>query len=438
MTNKTRVFMIDDSMFVLSMIEGMLEGTEFAVVGTATTGKKGITQCNDLKPDIVLLDIVLPDRLGSDIITDLVKMDPRPSVIMVSSLGTQGKVVECLKKGASHFITKPFEQAVLLETLREYKQQGRVPLVKPSLNLSLASMNLGMKFFEIHVGMKFFGQHLMEKGLINKEQLLDAIEHQRKINKTIEQICVEKGLLSKPEIQRVHEIQKADLDKEFNEIVLLEGFMTKTDLDKVIEEYQKNWTYLGEALVKTRALSYNQLAEMLKEYREDQEKDGWEIGTKLASVKNNLIVKTFVNFTMKIFHKIIKEPVKLKECADGIEHFKVRNYTIQQKLRGDMVLYFVVNIADDIALRICNALFGKEITEIGDMEIDALKEFLNVISGNCCSKLSNIGINIETTPPEFYDNRKEVQYTLPQKMQNAIALVISGIGDFDLLIMREH
>ena len=415
----------------------MLAGSEFKIVGTAVTGTKALEKCEELNPDIVLLDIVLPDRSGSEIITNIREINPKTSIIMVSSLGTQGKVVECLRKGAVHFITKPFDRAILLETLRDFKHGGRGSVVQTTVDLSLAGVSLGMKFFEIHVGMKFFGQYLMEKGLIDKEQLLKGIKYQKSINLSLEDICLKKDMLTKGQVEKIHEIQKADLDKDFGEIVLVNGFLTKENLDKVVEEQRNNWVFIGESLVKIKALGYNQLAEALKDYKEEQEKDEWEIGTRLGAVRNNLIVKTFVNFTMKIFYKIIKEPVKLKECSDSVEGFELRDYTIQQRIRGDMSLFFIVNISEDVCFKIASALFDREVKEIKNIEQDALKEFLNVISGNCCAKLSNIGINLETRVPEFYENKTQEKYSLPQRMQNAFALVISGIGDFDLVILRD-
>jgi len=115
---KTNVLLIDDSIFMLSMISGMLEDTEFQVVGTAKNGAEGLQKYKDLKPDIVLLDIVMPDERGDETLLKILDYDPNAKVVMVSSLGTQEKVVESLKNGAKNFIQKPFEQDDMLGILK--------------------------------------------------------------------------------------------------------------------------------------------------------------------------------------------------------------------------------------------------------------------------------------------------------------------------------
>lgn len=115
---KTNVLLIDDSIFMLSMISGMLEDTEFQVVGTAKNGAEGLQKYKDLKPDIVLLDIVMPDERGDETLLKILDYDPNAKVVMVSSLGTQEKVIESLKNGAKNFIQKPFEQDDMLGILK--------------------------------------------------------------------------------------------------------------------------------------------------------------------------------------------------------------------------------------------------------------------------------------------------------------------------------
>lgn len=425
---KTKVLLVDDSLFMLLMLKDMLDGSEFKVAGTATTGSEGLQKYKELKPDIVLLDIVLPDGSGSQIITKILDFDAKASVIMVSSLGTQEKVIECLKKGAKHFITKPFEQEGLLRALRDFKHIGKQIAPKRAVELSFTGLNLGMKFF---------GQYLLERGAVNREQLLKAVEYQKSVNLSLEDICLNKGLLDKKKIEGIYNIQRNDLDREFGEIVLSEGNMTKEQLDAVLKEQKETRIYIGESFVKIGALTPEQLEQYLADYKEEQEKDEWAIGTKLGLVKNNLVVKTFVNFTMKMFDKVIKEIVKLKACLSAVDNFSLRDYTIEEKATGDLTLSFVMNLPEDICLRVLSTLFDKEVKGISSIEIDALKEFLNIISGNCCAKLSNAGINIETSPPQFYNNKTADKYSLPKRAEISFASLISTIGDFDLIILRQ-
>ncbi len=433
--DKAKILVIDDSLFMALMFKDMISGTEFEVVGTATTSVEGLQKYKELKPDVVLLDIVMPDETGNKVLIKILDFDPEASVIMVSSLGTQEKVVECLKKGAKYFITKPFEQGGLLRALRDFKHIGQEIPPKRTVELSFTGINLGMKFF---------GQYLLERGLINSEQLLKSVEYQKSVNLSLEQMFINKGLLSENQVKKIHALQQNDLNREFGETVIERGFLTKEVLEGILKEQKENRLYIGECLVKIGAISPEQLAQTLKDYKEEQEKDEWAIGSKLESIKNNLVVKTYINFTMKMFQKIIKETVKLKTCISSRDlpvlwqtgNFVLNDYTIEQKAVGDTRLAFIINLPKDISFKIVSTLFDKQITEIKDLEIDALKEFLNIINGNCCAKLSNLGINIETTPPELYDNKTANKYSLPKKAEVVFVSLISTIGNFDLLIAR--
>ncbi|HIC91477.1 MAG TPA: response regulator [Syntrophaceae bacterium] len=115
---KTKVLLIDDSVFMLSMISAMLKDTEFQVIDTAKNGAEGLQKYKDLKPDIVLLDIVMPDERGDETLLKILDYDPDAKIVMVSSLGTQEKVVESLKRGAKNFIQKPFERDDILRILK--------------------------------------------------------------------------------------------------------------------------------------------------------------------------------------------------------------------------------------------------------------------------------------------------------------------------------
>jgi YesN/AraC family two-component response regulator len=425
--SKTTILLVDDSLFMLLTLKDMLDGSEFKVVGTATNGAEGLEKYKELKPEVVLLDIVLPDGSGSQVISKILEIDPKASIIMVSSLGTQEKVIECLTKGAKHFITKPFEQEGLLRVLRDFKHIGKQSPPKHAVAQSLTGINLGMKFF---------GQYLLERGAVTREQLLKAVEYQKNVNTAIEEICFKKGLLDKKQVERIFSIQKNNLDTNFNDIVIQENFMTKEQLESVLKEQKETRVYIGESFVKIGAITDEQLEQYLAEYKEEQEKDEWTIGRKLGDVKNQVLVKNFISFTMKMFDKIIKEVVKLKACLSSVDTFTLRDYTIEQKTTGDFKGAFIINLPEDVCLKVVSAMFGRQVKQVGNIEIDALKEFLNIINGNCFAKLSNAGINIEPSPPEFYNNKTEKKYSLPKKAEISFASLISTIGDFDLIIVK--
>lgn len=114
-----RVLSVDDSLLMHKKIASALRGSEFELVATARNGQEGVERYAELSPDVVLLDIVMPQLSGKDALKKILERNPAARVIMVSSLGTEETVTECLTLGALRFVQKPFESSELLEALRQ-------------------------------------------------------------------------------------------------------------------------------------------------------------------------------------------------------------------------------------------------------------------------------------------------------------------------------
>jgi CheY-specific phosphatase CheX len=79
-------------------------------------------------------------------------------------------------------------------------------------------------------------------------------------------------------------------------------------------------------------------------------------------------------------------------------------------------------------------MYSKEIIQVNDAVIDAVKEFLNIIDGNSCSKLSSVGLNFTTLPPVCYDNRSKNKFLFGADDEYMLVSLISTMGDFDILV----
>ena len=95
---------------MLNIISAYLHGTEFDLVDTAQDGKEAVEKFQQLKPDLVLLDLVMPGQSGQDTLRQLIDLRPDARVAIVSSLGTEQAVEECKTLGARGFLKKPFSK----------------------------------------------------------------------------------------------------------------------------------------------------------------------------------------------------------------------------------------------------------------------------------------------------------------------------------------
>ena len=113
------VLICDDAAFMRMMIKDILTKNGYNVVGEAENGAKGVEKYNELKPDLVLMDITMPEMDGIAALKAIKANDPGASVIMCSAMGQQAMVIESIQSGAKDFIVKPFQADRVLEAVKK-------------------------------------------------------------------------------------------------------------------------------------------------------------------------------------------------------------------------------------------------------------------------------------------------------------------------------
>lgn len=113
-----RYLIVDDSVFARKNLAKMVQAFGGDVAGEAGDGLTAIAEYNRLKPDIVLMDITMPQMEGIEAVERIVRLHPEARIVMVSSVGYQENILAALQKGAKHFVQKPVKPDVLYEILR--------------------------------------------------------------------------------------------------------------------------------------------------------------------------------------------------------------------------------------------------------------------------------------------------------------------------------
>ncbi len=112
------VLVCDDAIFMRTMISDILSQAGYEVVGEAETGTQAVERFKDLNPDLVTMDIVMPDMGGIDAVREIVKIAPNAKILMCSAMGQQALVVEAIQAGAKDFVVKPFQPSRVLEAVQ--------------------------------------------------------------------------------------------------------------------------------------------------------------------------------------------------------------------------------------------------------------------------------------------------------------------------------
>lgn len=113
------VLIIDDNEMTRTLLRTILSADGYAVVGEASNSKNGLEQAMRLKPNVVCLDILMPDGSGVDLLKEIKKDLPKTVVMMVTSQRDIETVKECLAHGATGFILKPFNAGIVVKTIKE-------------------------------------------------------------------------------------------------------------------------------------------------------------------------------------------------------------------------------------------------------------------------------------------------------------------------------
>ena len=113
------ILICDDSAFMRMMIKDILTKNGYNVAGEAENGAKAVEKYAELKPDLVLMDITMPEMDGIEALKKIKASDPSASVIMCSAMGQQAMVIESIQSGAKDFIVKPFQADRVIEAVQK-------------------------------------------------------------------------------------------------------------------------------------------------------------------------------------------------------------------------------------------------------------------------------------------------------------------------------
>jgi two-component system chemotaxis response regulator CheY len=116
--SEVSVMTVDDSAAILTIIAAYLEDSEFQVIASERDGRRAVERFEEIRPDVVLLDLIMPGQGGEETLAQILTIDPQACVVMISSLGTEEALHDCLSAGAASFLQKPFTRDDFLTFMR--------------------------------------------------------------------------------------------------------------------------------------------------------------------------------------------------------------------------------------------------------------------------------------------------------------------------------
>ncbi|MFT9847647.1 response regulator [Aneurinibacillus sp. REN35] len=114
-----RILIVDDASFMRMMIKGFLTKHGYTIADEASNGAEAVEKYKQVSPDLVTMDITMPEMDGIEAVKAIRQMDPNAKIIMCSAMGQQNMVVQAIQAGARDFIVKPFQEDRVIEAIKK-------------------------------------------------------------------------------------------------------------------------------------------------------------------------------------------------------------------------------------------------------------------------------------------------------------------------------
>ncbi|MFW5984756.1 MAG: response regulator [Halanaerobiaceae bacterium] len=113
------ILIVDDAAFMRMMIKNILTDNGYEIAGEASDGKEAVEKFEELKPDLVTMDITMPEMDGIEAVEKILEIDEEARIIMCSAMGQKAMVIEAIESGAKDFIVKPFNEDRVIEAVEK-------------------------------------------------------------------------------------------------------------------------------------------------------------------------------------------------------------------------------------------------------------------------------------------------------------------------------
>lgn len=244
----------------------------------------------------------------------------------------------------------------------------------------------------------FFGQYLLAKGVIDRDALLDALDRQRRSNLSLPELAVRQGLLDRAQADTVAARFRMS-DKPLETILVEGGFLERSQVERLQRTQRSSWLRIGAALVEGGHLSEEALGDRLGEYRSLESAADEQIRAALSDVPHAQAVGACVELTVFHFARVTGRPAKLEEVTVAADEPDDDRQRFSQRIVGDGDFTIAVDLPSVLAAAVARGMFGFEVEEGSETEADAVCEFINLIGGNACTRIEQLGILLRPEPP---------------------------------------
>lgn len=253
------------------------------------------------------------------------------------------------------------------------------------------------------MAVKFFGQFLVERGVVSREILLQAIELQESVNLSFGATCLAMGILTDADIERVHNAQRSE-DLRFGDMAVKLGLLTNDQMMEVLARQKSTHLYIGEALVKVGGLKADELPRFLDEFKADQAQYATDTVIVPAGISEMKTWEMVVDLSYKMLTRVAllvfrPEPCFVADRLPTMDVYAAMDFT------GDISGRYLMGVTAATRAKIAKAILKESTVDSEPLEVldDTVMEFVNVALGNIAAKAAQSGKAMEIAPPEIFE-----------------------------------
>lgn len=276
----------------------------------------------------------------------------------------------------------------------------------------------------------FFGHYLLENGIIDRGALLDAIERQRKTNRSLPDIAVEEQLLDRAKADQIHAMFRIS-NASYEDLCLSEGRLSKAEVENLAQKQSAQWLRIGAALVEGGHLSDDALAIHLGTFDAIETAEQKTLESDFDHLEESTIVRACTELALRHLARISSVPVKLQriDTSDGTLKPGYRRFA--QNIVGDRNFCISVDLGDPLFSAATGGMLGIQVDPDTDAARDAGCELINLIGGNACTRLEPEGYSLRPEPPFTEDS---ISGETQRPSIRAIALAGDDFFEFNIFV----
>jgi CheY-specific phosphatase CheX len=251
------------------------------------------------------------------------------------------------------------------------------------------------------MSIKFFGQYLLEKKLITRKDLINAIDLQEQTNLRFGDLVLKQGLMTSAQAGEVHRAQRRT-DLQFGEMAIKLGYLCDDQVQQILHLQRSTHLFIGQALVKLEVISKAELDRTLADFNAEQNSFHSDKVCIPAGVPHQSIWDIVADQLHKTLTRVAGLSNRPGPCST-IATPASGPIIIEMGFSGEVSAHFLVSMSEKGHRLIANAILkeNSDDPQLGQTLDDSLLAFVNIACGNIATKATQLGYNIDITPPRL-------------------------------------